>query len=117
MEAMDGKWQRQTRAAQNEALFRDVNEHARNLKDDSPMIVGEWLCECADTECTEHIELTMAEYEQVRAASDSFAVAPDHVSPDVEVTTWRSGRYWVVRKLGTAGNVAAQLDPRTDEID
>ena len=106
------------RAAQNQALFRDVNEQVKHLNENSSQLtVNEWVCECANTECLEHIELKMAEYERVRAASDTFAIAPslDHVLPGVEDVTEYHDRYWVVRKLGLASTTATDLDSRTDD--
>ena len=100
------------RAAHNQALFRDVNERVKELNENSQSTVNEWVCECPNTECTQPIELTMAEYQQVRAANDTFAVAPslDHVLPGIEQVIEYHDRYWIVRKLGPAGTAPTDVD-------
>jgi hypothetical protein len=50
----------------------------------------------------------------LRADGTRFAVAPDeaHVFPEVEHVVERNERYWVVEKVGVAGELAAKIDPR-----
>ena len=106
----------QTRIAQTEALFRDVNERVQEINDqfDATLSLSEWICECSRATCTYRMELTQAEYETVRANSRRFAVAPsdDHVDPRLEWVVERHDRYWVIEKFDVAGDVAAKLDPR-----
>jgi hypothetical protein len=108
---------RGARAARNQALFREVNERVRDLKGGRriDVLVDDWVCECADEACSERIQLTVEEYERVRAAGHRFAVAPgnEHVVPQVEAVTERSARYWIVEKCGHAGEIAKGFDPRT----
>jgi hypothetical protein len=108
---------RARRAARNQSLFRDVNERVKEISDglNAQLPLGEWICECADDTCTERIELTMREYEQVRVDPAHFAVAPEHVFPEVERIIEQSDRYWVVEKTGDAAAVAEQFDPRTHQ--
>ena len=72
---MEGKKQR--RAAANEATIRDVNEGIERGQwpgeEDTP--VG-FRCECARLGCNQLIELTVREYEEIRAHSRRFVVAP-----------------------------------------
>jgi hypothetical protein len=107
---------RPSRAAGNQALFREVNERVEELNRAMPVDdpLREFICECAAQSCFERIELTFGEYERLRSASTDFAVAPslEHVLPDIEVVVERTDRYWVVRKLGEAGEVAEDTDPR-----
>jgi hypothetical protein len=106
---------REERAANNQALFREINERVKSLNDssglDSPT---DWVCECANTTCVERIEMSAYEYEMVREDGARFLVAAndDHVWPDVERVTKRTGRYWVVEKTGRAGQLAERADPR-----
>jgi hypothetical protein len=66
---------REERLAENEILFRHVNEQIVEL-------VDKWggsldlVCECADLECTARIELTLREYEDVRQNAHHFIILP-----------------------------------------
>ena len=104
------------RVARNENLFRQVNERVKEVSEafDSRLPLPEWLCECADTACVERIALTLDEYEALRAEPTQFAVAPSesHVFFEVENVVDQTERYWVVDKIGTAAQVAADVDPR-----
>jgi hypothetical protein len=104
---------RQLRAARNQSLFREVNERVEELSANlNAVIAGDFVCECADTACTERIELTIPEYEALRAHPDHFAVRPGHVYPDVEQTVEEYATYTVVAMLGHAALYAIQVDPR-----
>jgi hypothetical protein len=70
------------------------------------------VCECFDDECTEPMELTLAEYEQLRAQPNRFAVLPGHVDPNVERVIEEHERYVVVAKCGAGAIYAAMHDPR-----
>jgi hypothetical protein len=104
------------RTGENEALFREVNERLEaRKKDDSAWVTpSRWICECADEECTERIEMSPLEYEQLRAEPTHFAVAPGerHVSRDVERIVEKREAYWVVEKGGEAAETAEETDPR-----
>ena len=105
---------RAVRAAENQSLFREVNERIGELAVTFGTHSYEWFCECAREDCFEQIVLTMEEYEAVRSQPDTFAVAPgdEHVFPEVERVTTRTNDYWIVQKVGTAGEVALAHDPR-----
>lgn len=102
--------EKQTKAARNQSLFRAVNERVSKISDSAftdSETIG-FLCECADTACTQTIDLTMAEYQAVRRVPTHFPVKPGHEWPDVERTVARHDRYIVVEKYGEAGKVAVQ---------
>jgi hypothetical protein len=108
------------RVARNESRFREINErmepsNAAHHWVDPPF--PDWVCECARTDCSVPVRLTIAEYESVRSDPAHFLVAPsdDHFVPGVEQVVERNERYWVVEKLGRAGDVSEDLDPRTDD--
>jgi len=105
---------RGVRAAKNQSLFRDINERVQQINETFSVILktGDWVCECADLECTERIELTADEYELVRSYGDRFIVARGHIYPDVERLVGDTNGYWVVEKIEDAAEVARRLDPR-----
>jgi len=113
---------RQQRLAANESLFRSVNERIEDLAE-GPFQGGpgegarawDFVCECADPGRSERIALTIAEYEQIRAAGNRFVVAPapEHVDTTIEnVVDTKSSRYWVVEKTDEAAEAAEEADPR-----
>lgn len=105
---------RERRLAQNEALFREVNERvqavAHQLGPDTPY---EFLCECANADCTFRLAIPLAVYENVRADPRQFIVLPLHYTPEVEDLVAEEADYWIVRKTGEAGDYVEQLDPRS----
>jgi hypothetical protein len=107
---------RTVRAAENQSIFRDVNERIEELYRQHTVFseVGEWVCECADTSCTERISMTIEEYQRIRAHPNQFAVAAGHEIPEVEVVVEATDRFLVVRKVGSGAQKARQLDPRSD---
>ena len=74
---------REKRLAQNESLFREINERVRELAvtHGPDEHVYTFFCECSNTDCTLQVELTTAAYEAVRArvgeeaARDLFGAA------------------------------------------
>jgi hypothetical protein len=112
----DQEDQRGVRAAKNQSLFREINERIEDLNASFSGILptGDWVCECAEAVCVETVELSVAEYESIRARSATFVVAPSdqHVWPDVERVIERTDRYWIVEKRGDAKDVAERADPR-----
>src|SRR5436190_22653425 len=70
------------RAARNQTLFREINVRILEVNSglDPQADRYGFLCECANTDCTKQIELTLAEYEAVRRDPRRFFVGPseDH---------------------------------------
>lgn len=107
---MDAREQRMT---QNEALFREVNERVRDVAHQlGPSVPYEFLCECANTDCTFRIEVPLQVYETVRADPRQFVVRPLHYTPEIEDLVAENDAYWIVRKTGEAGDYVEDLDPR-----
>jgi hypothetical protein len=107
------------RAARNEDRFRQLNEeieptNAAHAWFDPSM--PDWVCECANEDCAQAVTLTVTDYEAVRAEPTHFLVAPsaEHVVSGVERVVERHESYWVVEKVGEAGDLAEVLDERTD---
>lgn len=101
----------QERLARNEAFFRQVNERINDVAVHSDNGY-EFLCECADPACTERIALTTEDYEWVRAKPTRFVLARGHTAPEIEHVVEREGDHVVVEKLGVAGRIATELNPR-----
>jgi hypothetical protein len=105
---------RQQRVANNEALFRKVNERIEEVNEELESGGrSNFLCECGDDDCTEPVSLTLAEYEEVRAEPTHFVIAPGHDAIDVERVVRETDRFAVVEKFtGEAGRIAVETDPR-----
>jgi hypothetical protein len=103
--------------AQNQALFREVNERIKPLNEAFSFVsrLNDFVCECPVETCTAPIPMSVEEYESVRARADRFAVAPsdEHVGQGVERVVEKHDRYWVVEKVGRGREVAEHLDPRS----
>lgn len=102
---------RQKRLAQNEALFREVNERVQDHSADAT--VHQYLCECANSDCTFRITLPSEEYEAVRGDPRQFMVLPLHYTPEIEELVAEKDGYWIVLKTGEEGEYVEQLDPRS----
>ncbi|HUQ23391.1 MAG TPA: hypothetical protein VM049_10310 [Gaiellaceae bacterium] len=108
--------ERQHRMAQNEALFREVNERIETAAHSlGPDIPYDFLCECANADCTFRLSLPLAIYEAVRSDPRQFVVLPLHYTPQVEELVLQEETHWVVLKTGEAGDYVARLDPRSRE--
>jgi hypothetical protein len=106
---------RERRLAQNEALFREVNEKVEAIAavhgtDDH---VYEFYCECSNADCSLQVPATIAEYEAVRAHPARFLVTPGHSLPEIETVVEKSDAWWVIEKQGEAGRLVEHLDPRS----
>ena len=99
------------RAAETEAIFRDVNETLaeQQAAPDSELTV---LCECSNDSCAESITLSESDYERVRSEGTRFLVCPGHVADAIEVVVEKNADFWVIEKVGTAGEIAEDTDPR-----
>jgi len=104
----------QERLGANEAVFREINEGIERGQwpgeEESPV---SFRCECARLGCNEMIELSVNEYESVRANPRQFIVLPGHERLDAEIVVDRRTGYFVVEKLAQAGRTAEETDPRS----
>jgi hypothetical protein len=102
----------EARLAQNEAMFRAVNERIRELAQKMGEEDAAFVCECADETCVERIHLTLSQYDEVRVLPARFFVVPGHeATPLVEAVLFRSAGFVIVRKVGLAADVARELLP------
>jgi hypothetical protein len=102
------------RRAENEAVFREVNERIEDLAATFGLDRGlDLICECGDASCTKRIEMDRGQYEELRSDSTTFAVVCGHEISDVEEIIARHGSYFVVRKVADdAREVAERTDRR-----
>jgi hypothetical protein len=99
------------RRANNEALFRQVNEQIVALGSTRERV--EIVCECSLIDCTTPVEVRADDYEEARRDPVIFIVAPRHYDPEIELVAADFGEYMFVRKVGEAGEVARATDPRS----
>jgi hypothetical protein len=108
------------RAAENQSLYRSINERIKELNEvfeEVAALRSEWICECADTDCTTRILASLYEYEAVRGNGRTFIVYPGHVYPNVERIVDEGEHFVIVEKFDNGGELAEALDPRhTDGV-
>jgi hypothetical protein len=104
------------RIARAEALFRDVNERIAESAQRFESEEAEFVCECADQECTERVDATLEEYELARSDGTHFLMRPGHEDTRVErVVERRGARLAIVEKFNAAiARAVRRLNPRTD---
>lgn len=104
------------RVGLNESIFRQVNEQIeslnQNLGGDVRTMTA--ICECADGDCTERLQIELAEYEKVRSDARSYVIIPGHELLEFESVVESHDAYDVVRKReGAAAELARETDPRS----
>jgi hypothetical protein len=106
------------RIAQNEVVFREVNERLRELGK-SFSVVGEpaeFVCECGDSGCTDRVQMPLSDYERVRSNPKWFLVVKGHEELDYEVVVKEEDGYVIVEKLpGGPAEIAISDDPRGEQ--
>ena len=105
----------QERIARNDALFRSANERIRDAAEEYEITQHvPFFCECADATCREIVQLSLEEYEAVRADSRTFFNVPGHEAnaQGAADVVDRNDRYVTLVKTDRAGEVAEELDER-----
>jgi hypothetical protein len=111
--------ERSSRLGANEALFREVNERVAEVVESFVEIEAtinpvNFNCECGNGGCTDQIEMTLVEYEAVRADPTRFAVRRGHELREVERIVEEHPNYLIVAKQDPdAERVAVETDPRS----
>jgi hypothetical protein len=101
--------------ARTEALFRDVNERIAESAQRFDADSTQFVCECANANCTHRVEATLDEYEEVREDGATFMLAPGHHHDDIERVVQDRGRFHVVEKMqNTVRKTVLRLNPRTE---
>jgi hypothetical protein len=103
------------RIARNDSTFRAANEEIAEYASDHEFVERvPFICECATESCVAVVNLSLAEYEEVRSVPTRFFVAPGHQGSEGPVTMLEDReQYLLVEKGGRAGEVATELDPRS----
>jgi hypothetical protein len=105
----------EARLARNEVMFRAINERIRELAGRFEHAASDagtlsFVCECSDETCVDRIELTLEQYDDVRAIPVRFVVRPGHeATPLVERVVYRSEHFVIVRKVGLAADVVREM--------
>jgi len=106
---------RRKRIAENEALYRTVNEKIEDVSLAFAPLTETMgvVCECGDIECVDQIDIDVTEYERIRSDPTFFIVKPGHELPEVESVVDRQDAFNVVCKDQPVGEaVAIATDPR-----
>ena len=106
---------RETRNAEIQALYREVNERIASLSEQWGADTLELLCECGSAVCSERLELPRDEYERVRAQPTHFVLRHGHQDPGVEDVISAREAFLVVANYGDAATVARRTDPRAND--
>lgn len=102
------------RIAENQSRFREANERIEATAD-SMQIGGPvpFVCECPVPRCTELVQMSLEDYEEIRRHDRRFFVVPGHEEPAVSSGAGAvagkdaAGRYLLVDKVGVAGEIAS----------
>jgi hypothetical protein len=104
------------RLAENEAIFRRINEQVQSGYDEtnrlakeddqpefmvSPLSATEPLhfyCECADENCAKRVTITPQKYQDIHKNRRRFVIAPGHEVTSVEKVIQVTSDYTVVEK-------------------
>jgi hypothetical protein len=104
--------ERTRRVAENESLFRQVNEHVVGGTR-RPAENFEIICECHDASCMDHLRVTTETYQRARSEPTDFLLKPGHAKLEFETVIESHEDFDLVRKTGAAAALAKQLDTRS----
>ena len=99
--------------ARTESVFREVNEAIAKTAARFGAEETDFICECADPECSHRVTAELDDYDEVRTEATHFLLAPGHHKPKVERIIERTGEYDVVEKYTPiAAAISRSLNPR-----
>jgi len=104
------------RVGLNESIFRQVNEQIESLNRDfgTEERTMSAICECANGDCTERLQISVSAYEAVRADPRRYVIVPGHELPEFESIVGGGSGWDVVEKDdGPAAELAEETDPRS----
>lgn len=120
-----GETSSERRLAENEAIFRQINEQVQAGYDETNRLAQEdnqpefmvsnisgttplqFYCECADENCAMRFPISPLEYQEIHQNRKHFTVVPGHEVLSVEKVVARKPAYIVVEK-----NVQPPEDPK-----
>lgn len=108
--------ERATRMGKNEALFRQVNERLREIGESFSLVTerSDFVCECTHATCAEPIQMSLEDYERLRAQPEWFALRPGHEIVALERVVEQHDGYNIVEKHeGGPAELARDADPRS----
>jgi hypothetical protein len=117
-EQIDGEMAR--RLALNESRFRDANERIEDLAEaleaDAPSIP--FVCECGRSNCLGTIRIPINVYERARRDPRYFLCKPGHeiIGSGLGRVVEETPTFVIMEKLGEAGAIATERDPRTRPV-
>jgi hypothetical protein len=91
---------RDQRLTENQKLFRKANERFEQRVEEYSRdgISAPFLCECADETCLGRVELTLAEYEEIRQGTGRYVILPGHPTIENERVIDDRGEFQIVEK-------------------
>jgi len=104
------------RVGKNEVIFREVNERLRELGEGFSLVSeqADFVCECGDSACTERVQMSLAEYEEIRSDAKRFLIVKGHEQLEYEKIVEEREGYAIVEKLpGGPAGIAIKEDPRS----
>jgi hypothetical protein len=92
--------ERKRRIAENEAIFRSVNQQVNRVTGSLSTLTElmQVVCECGTRSCTERIAISPDEYVRIREDAITFIVKPGHDFPETETVVAKEPEYWLVQK-------------------
>lgn len=99
------------RLAQNETIFRRVNEHVRDAEARVQHDLPRFVCECSNIDCERRILVPLDVYVSIREDPARFVIFPGHHMADIERVIDTFDDFEIVEKVGIGREVAEQ-DPR-----
>jgi hypothetical protein len=95
-----GNGERELRAAQNQMMFRSVNDRIQELGENQGGSPLEFACECADDTCIERIPLAAHQFLAIESEPNRFIVLRGHEVPEVEDVIAERDGFLIVSKRG-----------------
>ena len=112
---MSSSWQ--DLEAIRRGLLREVNDRIAEIAAGFERAELPFVCECGSQDCIRAIDLSLREYESVRAHARRFAILPDHENPTLEIVVQETDRFAVVETfVGEASRIPEDTDPRKQVI-
>ena len=86
-----------------QTLFRQVNERVVDVNSNLGRTarIADFVCECRDPECSEHLTLSVAQFDAIRSHPNRHMVRPGHIEPACERTVEVHKGFSVVERVRT----------------